>query len=173
MFTSDCRLGCRGAAMPAYRIGTGGGGALQVWPLAWYRSAMTLPMPIVAGRSCGPCTLCCRLPEIDAFDKPADAWCTHCVAGKGCSIYADRPSVCRDFLCLWMTSEDLGAEWEPARSHMMIYGQGPQITVLADPDHPDLWRSEPYHAQLKAWAKGSEAAGGYVIVFWRDEVHKI
>ncbi len=134
---------------------------------------MTTSSPIVAGRSCGTCTLCCRLPEIDAFDKPADVWCTHCVAGQGCSIYADRPSVCRDFLCLWMTREDLGAEWEPARSHLMIYGQGPQITVLADPDQPDLWRREPYHGQLKAWAGEMAPAGGYVIVFWRDEVHKI
>lgn len=140
---------------------------------ACYRSVMTMPSPIVAGRSCGTCTLCCRLPEIDLFDKPADAWCRHCVEGHGCSIYAGRPSVCRDFLCHWMTREGLGAEWEPARSHMMIYGQGPQITVLADPDHPDHWRREPYRAQLEAWAAQSAQDGGYVIVFWRDEVHKI
>ena len=134
---------------------------------------MTTPSPTVAGRSCGTCTLCCRLPEIDLFDKPADSWCTHCVEGRGCSIYAERPSVCRDFLCLWMTDESLDAAWTPARSHMMVYGQGLQTTVLADPDHPALWRSEPYHSRLTAWAREKEQAGGYVIVFWRDEVHKI
>ncbi|MCT7663340.1 YkgJ family cysteine cluster protein [Shinella kummerowiae] len=132
------------------------------------------PSPtIVPGRSCGTCTLCCRLPDIDLFEKPANAWCRHCIEGKGCSIYADRPSVCRDFLCLWMTDESLDEAWEPSRSHMMIYRQGPQITVLVDPDHPDIWRREPYHAQLRAWASKTEPKGGYVIVFWQDNVVKI
>ena len=128
---------------------------------------------IAAGRSCGTCTLCCRLPDIDLFDKPANVWCRHCVAGEGCSIYADRPSVCRDFLCLWMTEESLSEAWEPSRSHMMVYRQGPQVTVLVDPDHPDIWCSEPYHAQLRAWAEEAEATGGYVIVFRQDDVFKI
>jgi uncharacterized protein len=127
----------------------------------------------VEGRTCGTCTLCCRLPEIDHFDKPADAWCTHCVAEQGCSIYSRRPTVCRDFLCRWMTDETLGDEWDPARSHMMIYAQGQQITVLADPDRPDLWRREPYINQLQAWSANAAPDGGYVIVFWRDEVIKI
>ena len=134
---------------------------------------MRTPSLPVAGRSCGTCTLCCRLPEINLFDKPANARCTHCIDGKGCSIYAERPSVCRDFLCLWMTGEELGEEWDPARSHLMIYSQGPQMTVLADPDQPDLWRREPYLPQLKAWAGEAERTGGYVIVFRGEEVHKI
>ncbi len=134
---------------------------------------MQLSSHIVEGRSCGSCTLCCRLPEIDLFEKPANAWCSHCVEGAGCSIYADRPSVCRDFLCLWMVDETLGDEWTPSRSHMMIYRQGPQITVLVDVDYPDIWRSEPYHTQLHRWARDAEPAGGYVIVFWRDDVFKI
>lgn len=127
----------------------------------------------VAGRSCGTCTLCCRLPDINLFEKPANVWCRHCVEEKGCSIYEHRPSVCRDFLCLWMTDEKLGEEWNPSRSHMMIYRQGPQLTLLVDPDHPEIWRREPYHTQLLAWAAESEPTGGYVIVFWQDDVFKI
>ena len=134
---------------------------------------MHLVPDIIDGRSCGTCTLCCRLPEIDLFDKPANAWCRHCIDGKGCSIYAERPSVCRDFLCLWMVSETLGDAWAPSRSHMMVYRQGAQMTVLVDPGHPDIWRTEPYHAELQRWASEAEPAGGYVIVFWQDEVHKI
>lgn len=56
---------------------------------------------------------------------------------------------------------------------MMIYRQGPQITVLVDPDYPDIWRSEPYHRQLRAWADAAEPDGGYVIVFCQDDVFKI
>ena len=138
-----------------------------------YASPMHPSPTIAPGRSCGTCTLCCRLPDIDLFEKPANVWCRHCIAGKGCSIYADRPSVCRDFLCLWMTDEALDEAWAPSRSHMMIYRQGPQITVLVDPDHPDIWRREPYRAQLHRWARRAELAGGYVIVFWRDDVFKL
>ena len=127
----------------------------------------------VGDRSCGVCTLCCRLPEIDLFDKPANAWCTHCVEGAGCSIYPDRPGVCRDFLCLWRTRQALGAEWEPARAKMMVYEQGPQITVLVDPDYPEIWKSEPYLSQLRRWASEAGPGGGYVIVFSLDDVFKI
>ncbi|MBN9032316.1 hypothetical protein P7F60_26880 [Rhizobium sp. YJ-22] len=128
---------------------------------------------IVDGRSCGTCTLCCRLPDIDLFDKPANDWCAHCVEGSGCSIYPDRPSVCRDFLCLWMTDNALGDEWEPGRSGMMLYEQGPQITVLVAPEHPEIWKSEPYLSQLRTWAGEAERRGRYVIVFCQDDVFKV
>jgi hypothetical protein len=129
--------------------------------------------PILAGRSCAACTLCCRLPEIDQFSKPANAWCVNCVAEKGCMIYENRPALCRDFLCLWLTSDALGDEWNPLRSHMMVYTQGPQFTILVDPDHPDIWRREPYRARLDQLASDAEAEGGYVIVFVGDEAIKI
>ncbi|MCM2450518.1 hypothetical protein [Agrobacterium vitis] len=124
-------------------------------------------------RTCGTCTLCRRLPDIDALAKPANTWCTHCTAEKGCTIYLDRPQLCRDFLCLWMTSDSLGPEWNPATANMMVYTQGPQITVLVDPGFPDEWRSEPYASALRRWAADAEAVGGYVIVFIGEDVVKI
>ena len=128
---------------------------------------------LVPGRSCGTCTLCCRLPEIEEFGKDADEWCSNCVAGKGCTIYSARPKLCRDFYCRWMIDETLGPEWEPAVSHMMVYGQGAQITILADPDHPALWKSEPYRSALREWSHRAASAGGYLVSFWRNEVTKI
>lgn len=127
----------------------------------------------VPGRSCRGCTLCCRLPDIDALDKPADEWCRHCIAGSGCAIYESRPQLCRDFLCLWMTDPELDDMWAPARSHMMVYRQGNQVTILADPDFPDLWRQPPYNAAIRTMADHAARSGGYVILFWRDEVVKI
>ncbi|WP_105383073.1 YkgJ family cysteine cluster protein [Neorhizobium alkalisoli] len=134
---------------------------------------MDLSFLAVNSRTCGTCTLCCRLPDIDYFEKPADEWCKHCLAGQGCSIYPARPEVCREFVCLWLASEALGDEWEPSRSNMMVYRQGGQITVLADPDFSDQWRHEPYMSQLQAWAAEAAPSGGYVVVFWRDQVIKI
>ncbi|WP_230987018.1 YkgJ family cysteine cluster protein [Allorhizobium terrae] len=124
-------------------------------------------------RTCGTCTLCCRLPDIDELSKPANAWCTHCVDGMGCQIYQNRPQTCRDFLCLWMTDATLGDEWEPAKAHMMVYTQGPQMTVLVDPAYPAMWKLEPYSTQLHDWAKEAEGRGGYVIVFVGDDVFKV
>ncbi|WP_283193004.1 hypothetical protein [Rhizobium sp. AN80A] len=124
-------------------------------------------------RSCGACTLCCRLPEIELLSKPANAPCVNCVTGQGCRIYDDRPDLCRDFLCAWMTDDELGAEWDPTVAKMMVYGQGKQLTVLVDPDHPLSWREEPYAAQLGSWATAAADDGGYVIVFVGDDVHKI
>lgn len=127
----------------------------------------------LTARSCGTCTYCCRLPEIDALSKPANAWCANCVADEGCRIYSDRPQLCRDFLCSWMTDDDLGPEWEPKTAGMMVYHQGKQITVLVDPDYPTSWRRQPYAAQLRAWAADASTEGGYVIVFVGDDVFKV
>lgn len=124
-------------------------------------------------RSCGTCTLCCRLPEIDQLSKPANTLCVNCVMGKGCFIYEDRPDLCRDFLCAWMTDHELGPEWEPTVANMMVYGQGDQLTVLVDPDHPQSWRQEPYTTQLTSWATEAAGRGGYVIVFAGDDVYKV
>ncbi len=132
--------------------------------------ASAIPIP---DRACGSCTLCCHLPEIEAFDKPANVFCQHCVEGEGCRIYATRPKLCRDFLCLWKTSPELGPEWEPAKAGMMIYGQGQQMTVLVDPAFPDAWTREPHAGQFRQWAAAAEESGGYIIVFVGDAVFKI
>ena len=134
----------------------------------------TTPLPVsVEGRACRTCTLCCRLPDIDALDKPANAWCRHCVAGRGCTIYPERPALCRDFLCAWMTRPDLAPEWDPLVAKMMVYEQGPQTTVLVDPDHPTIWQQASYKALLARWAAEAEAKGGYVVLFVGDDVFKI
>lgn len=58
-------------------------------------------------RSCGTCTLCCRL-EVNGDDgsvySPDGQWCQHCRPGKGCAIYKDpaKPKVCDTFQCLWL-----------------------------------------------------------------------
>jgi hypothetical protein len=54
------------------------------------------------GRTCGPCTACCKplaVPEVGKFDG---GWCKHAIARKGCSIYENRPYACKAFTCLWL-----------------------------------------------------------------------
>lgn len=131
---------------------------------------MSRPVPV---RSCDGCSLCCILPDIDALEKPANTVCRHCAQGQGCLVYADRPQLCADFHCRWITDISMPAAWNPAVAHMMVYAQGPQITVLVDPAYPDAHRQAPYREDLQQWATEIDASGGFVIVFVGDMAIKI
>lgn len=53
---------------------------------------------------------------------------------------------------------------------MMLYAQGPQLTVLVDPERPEDWRRSPYLGDLEAKARVLKADGGYVVVYVGDAV---
>ena len=53
-------------------------------------------------RTCGSCTLCCKVYGVAELHKPADTWCPSVQIGVGCAIYADRPYSCRTFRCAWL-----------------------------------------------------------------------
>ncbi len=125
---------------------------------------------LVPGRDCGSCSLCCILPDIAEFDKPANEPCRHCLPGGGCDAYDVRPSTCRDFYCLWRTDPTLGDEWEPRLSRMMMYGQGPQLTVLVEPEAAVIWREVPYLREIEARARALKPMGGYVVVYVGEDV---
>ena len=106
-------------------------------------------------RQCGSCSLCCKLPSVRDFNKPIDTWCSHCRPGKGgCSIYADRPNMCRAFVCGWLASDKIPPEWFPAKSKMILQQRGERhIFVAVDPTFPNVWRNEPYHSDIRRWAR--------------------
>ena len=106
----------------------------------------------VMTRTCGTCSLCCKLPSVAELNKPIDRWCQHCKPGKGgCTIYADRPAVCVGFTCGWLTQLTIGDEWFPARCKMILTEtEDGRIFVHVDPAFPNAWRREPYYSQLKA-----------------------
>lgn len=58
--------------------------------------------------------------------KPVGEWCRFC-SRPGCSVYDHRPSVCRDFSCVWLNT-DLGPEFRPDRIR----------AVLVETDIPEL-----------------------------------
>lgn len=126
-----------------------------------------------SGRNCAGCTACCVLPEIEALQKPADIPCRHCSVDKGCRAYDARPQLCRDFLCLWVTDDALGPQWQPSRTGMLVYRQGAQLTVLVDPARRGIWWSEPYATDLVQMAQTIEEEGGYLILFCGETVERI
>src|SRR5215471_13133974 len=109
-------------------------------------SFVVAPTEPVRGRSCGSCTLCCKVLGVPALDKPKGAWCTHCEKGVGCRIYERRPDACRSFLCGWLINPRFDAEWKPERSKIVIAvaPDGNGLVFHCDPGFPQAWRKEPY-----------------------------
>ena len=104
-----------------------------------------------AARSCGTCSLCCKLLGIGELDKRPGTWCSHCKPPHGCGIYETRPGECRDFSCVWLENESLGEEWKPARSKIVLYfiDKGARLIAHVDPGSPNVWRQAPYYERLK------------------------
>jgi hypothetical protein len=115
-------------------------------------------------RVCGKCNLCCRVLGIEVLGKAAGEWCRHCVIGRGCGIYDERPAVCRDFECLYRTDPALTEVWHPALSHLMLRMDGARLMVFADPARPGAWALEPYRRQLQRMAASLYPCGFQVMV---------
>lgn len=124
----------------------------------------------VSGRSCGTCTLCCKVYTVPAIDKAAGRWCQHCTPGRGCGIYETRPEQCRDFFCLWMTEGAIPAEWKAERAKMVLstFPENGFIYVQVDPGAPQSWKKQPYYRQLHQWAADNLGKGIHVLVFVND-----
>lgn len=110
--------------------------------------------------------MCCKLLEIAELAKPANHWCDHVTKAGGCSIYVDRPDVCRGYLCAWMTDESLGDEWKPERCKFTMHRVQDKLGlwVNVDASRPLAWKQPPYYDQIKAWSNIAREANGYVAV---------
>jgi hypothetical protein len=122
---------------------------------------------LVPGRSCGSCSMCCKVFRVPEFEKPAGQWCRHTVHGKGCAIHETRPQVCRAFFCHWMRNAGLDDAWRPDRSKLVLYTEagGRRLVVIVDASSPRAWTKDPYYPQLKRWAAAAVAADHQLVVF--------
>lgn len=111
-------------------------------------------LPIVPGRACGTCTLCCKVIGVGELDKQPGVWCPNCKSKKGCGIYETRPTSCRTFFCLWMYEKGLTPEWKPehAKFALVTSDGGRFLTAFVDPGAPTAWRRSPYYETLQRWA---------------------
>jgi hypothetical protein len=108
-----------------------------------------------SARSCGSCTMCCKVYEVPLIDnKPRGQWCKHCKPGRGCDIWETRPQFCRDFHCHWISDLSFGEEWKPEKSKLVMNYRPADnaFVVMVDPGSPGAWLREPYHSALRTLA---------------------
>jgi len=155
-------------------------------------------------RQCGGCSLCCKLlpmktrpPDqiarvtgemikqgwakasefvgmLPDFNKPANQPCQHQRHGKGCKVYARRPSSCRWWSCRWLVNNDTADLRRPDRSRYVIdilpdfvtlqdndTGQSRNVEIVqvwVDPATPDAWRDPALLAYIERRAEEGIAA---------------
>ncbi len=93
-------------------------------------------------RKCGDCTLCCTVMGVTDLEpvKEAGVRCSH-VCSRGCRIYQDRPTTCREFACVWVQG-GLPKAMRPDKVAMVftVTPDGEQIVGFWDPARPAAWR---------------------------------
>jgi hypothetical protein len=125
-------------------------------------------------RTCGSCSLCCKLFGITELDKPENQWCPHCEPGKRrCTIYPDRPHSCRIFSCIWLVNERFDDRWYPHKCKIVVTmdfdREPPVMMIMVDPSRRDAWAKEPFASGIKTLARnGITGVDGK---FYQTELH--
>lgn len=114
-------------------------------------------------KSCGPCTMCCKVLAVEALSKPAGVRCTH-LAG-GCSIYPDRPHACRSFECVWLMDPEMPHRFRPDQTKVVLDQdpEGTRLIARCDPANPHAWRRNPIYAALRRYAADTWGTGKIVL----------
>lgn len=101
---------------------------------------------------CGACQACCTIMRVN--DKPARERCPHQCA-TGCAIYDMRPTVCREWSCMWLyTQGDAVAGVKPMPSALRPDRSGVVLepnnagNIVAHCAKPNSWRVEPMRSWL-------------------------
>lgn len=116
---------------------------------------------------CGECTLCCKVYEIEDFEKKPGTVCNHVRPEGGCGVWGLHPKICQEFKCLWLKHDDMNGLWRPDHAGFVLRLEPNGTTLAIDVDHdrPDAWRREPYYSQIKLWSEVMPKSEGLVLVY--------
>ena len=106
----------------------------------------------VADRVCGECSLCCTVLRVDPLAKLAGTPCTHLGrGGAGCSIYAARPPICREYRCLWLRG-GLAPEDRPDRlgAVLDLWARGTDVRLDIRQPLPGIFDRSPRLQRIAA-----------------------
>ena len=98
-------------------------------------------------RTCGTCTMCCKLLAVPELKKPEGIWCDGCAIGVGCRIYNHKPQACTEFECLWLKGYGEDNE-RPDKTKIVITVQADGETLTFFEDRPGLTRKR-YQERLE------------------------
>lgn len=103
-------------------------------------------------RSCGECTLCCKVMGVPELKKAPAQWCSSCDRGKGCTVYETRPPSCQNFRCFWLMNDNFPDEFRPDRiGALASFNDTPDSVVLhTDPARPKALRKPETRALIEA-----------------------
>jgi Fe-S-cluster containining protein len=80
---------------------------------------------------CTQCGACCVAPDIAALDKPLGLACPHLGPDALCTIYEQRPQVCRDYqpdqVCLQIAADSLE---ERVSKYLALFGLTTEAAVV-------------------------------------------
>ena len=93
--------------------------------------------------------MCCKVIRVVELEKPAGVWCRHALPGRGCSIYADRPTPCQVFRCVWLHEPETPEALKPDRAKVVLASSETHLIAHCDPADPTAWRREPMYSFLK------------------------
>ncbi|MFS7249338.1 YkgJ family cysteine cluster protein [Rahnella rivi] len=87
---------------------------------------MSLERMLVKGRKCGSCSVCCVSLKITepTLKKEADIPCINLRPQGGCSVYENRPPVCKTWYCGWRLLPFMGPGLRPDRSKVLVRFDG-------------------------------------------------
>jgi hypothetical protein len=124
-------------------------------------------------RSCGGCTLCCKLLPVRELHKQGGERCQHQRQGKGCAVYQQppMPPSCRLWTCRWLYQDDTADLSRPDRSHYVLDIMPDFITatddsgtfdieiiqIWVDPKYPDAHHDPALRAYLAEQGKRNVA----------------
>jgi len=122
---------------------------------------------------CQDCTGCCTVFEVKSVNKAFGEPCCHLgstLFGVGCTIYAERPQECKNYVCLWLDSQRraevekmpealkpevckvvMGWPWGIDRETLFVYPY---------PGHEMAWKAKPVADHLRMIL----SRGGKVVV---------
>lgn len=87
---------------------------------------MTSEKLLIKDRVCGSCSVCCVSLRINTpeLKKKADIPCANIRPQGGCSIYKDRPSVCKTWYCGWRMLDEVDESLRPDKCGLLIKKSG-------------------------------------------------
>lgn len=120
---------------------------------------------VMAKRPCDGCSACCTTLGVPAAQTKSGETCQHVSVSGGCSIYATRPTDCREYACGWKMGigsneqrpDKVGFTITPARAEL---GLSPAWLVH------ELWKGAATAPEAEALLQS--LADPHIVVVMRD-----